>query len=113
MRRIAELEEAQGGAGWARTDPNAGAVALLDLLGGGMYLEAGAAEFEGAAGWSAVYVGEESGNLWIGVGCKRGLQIGTWLCSAGWGPDAFLQLLHGADFGLISAQAMLIWMARG
>ena len=35
-----------------------------------------------------VYVGEESGTLWNGAGRERGLQIGTWLRSAGLGLDA-------------------------
>ena len=60
-----------------------------------------------------VYVGEESGNLWNRVGRERGLQIGTWLRSAGWGPDAFLQLPHAAEARLASARGLLLWVQDG
>ena len=62
-----------------------------------MDFEAGAAELEGAAGGCAVYVGKESGSLWLGAGCEHRLQIGTWLRSPGWGQDGLLQVPHGAE----------------
>ena len=40
-----------------------------------MNFEAGAVRLEGAAGGWAVYVGEESGNLWNGAGHERAVKF--------------------------------------